>query len=93
MSLGVERCAMDELSLLVYPRTDESSGGQVSYELNLFDFLELHPFVRCCSHCEKFSEDLKRCSRCRQANYCSSECQRNDWKRHKLTCTSISSID
>ncbi|EKM57062.1 uncharacterized protein PHACADRAFT_172745 [Phanerochaete carnosa HHB-10118-sp] len=33
----------------------------------------------------KSSQDVKmlRCSRCTVANYCSAECQRADWKRHK----------
>lgn len=29
--------------------------------------------------------DLLKCSRCKVATYCSRECQRKDWKRHKHT--------
>ena len=29
---------------------------------------------------------LKKCSRCEVAQYCSKECQRDDWKRHKKEC-------
>ena len=29
---------------------------------------------------------MKKCSRCRQATYCSVECQRNDWDKHKPVC-------
>jgi hypothetical protein len=29
---------------------------------------------------------MKKCSRCRQATYCSVECQRTDWERHKSSC-------
>ena len=29
---------------------------------------------------------LKACSRCRKAFYCSAECQKADWKRHKQRC-------
>lgn len=29
---------------------------------------------------------MKKCSRCRNATYCSVECQRADWERHKTTC-------
>eukprot|EP00985_Skeletonema_marinoi_P003469 scaffold1494_cov109-Skeletonema_marinoi.AAC.7 len=49
-----------------------------------------------CFHCGKSEEeksgvsddkskiiDFKRCSRCKLAAYCSGECQKADWKRHK----------
>lgn len=32
------------------------------------------------------SGDLKVCSQCKQVSYCSSACQRSDWKKHKLQC-------
>ncbi|KAJ7837959.1 hypothetical protein B0H14DRAFT_3870232 [Mycena olivaceomarginata] len=31
-------------------------------------------------------ENLTKCSQCRTALYCSKECQRADWKRHKIYC-------
>ncbi|KII90500.1 hypothetical protein PLICRDRAFT_52228 [Plicaturopsis crispa FD-325 SS-3] len=34
--------------------------------------------------CDKSSD--KRCSKCRSAGYCSVECQKQDWKLHKLVC-------
>lgn len=43
-----------------------------------------------CSTCRKpqsdQNEELKRCSRCLTARYCSRECQKRDWKIHKHTC-------
>ena len=30
-----------------------------------------------------------RCSQCKQANYCSKECQRADWKKHKKQCRTL----
>lgn len=30
--------------------------------------------------------ELKRCSRCRSASYCSVECQRADWQLHRQVC-------
>ena len=34
---------------------------------------------------------LRHCTKCCQANYCSIECQRADWKSHKKTCVDWSS--
>lgn len=34
------------------------------------------------------SGQLKRCSKCKIAYYCSVECQRSEWKTHKLICFS-----
>ncbi|KAL8377187.1 hypothetical protein RB595_008052 [Gaeumannomyces hyphopodioides] len=30
--------------------------------------------------------NLSRCNGCRRAKYCSKDCQRKDWKRHKVEC-------
>ncbi len=38
-----------------------------------------------CSFCNK-SDATKRCSACRKVNYCSKECQINDWNSHKPNC-------
>ncbi|KAF8992050.1 hypothetical protein BDQ17DRAFT_1370030 [Cyathus striatus] len=43
-----------------------------------------------CAHCtNKGNPTLKKCSGCRQIKYCSKECQKADWKRHKRECRSI----
>jgi hypothetical protein len=42
--------------------------------------------VKKCIRCGKDSIPLKKCQRCRVL-YCSAECQRADWKLHKLECT------
>jgi len=40
-----------------------------------------------CSYCEKLThKDLLRCSRCKDKYYCSRDCQRSDWLKHKKTC-------
>merc|ERR1712098_665312 len=44
-------------------------------------------FQNLCSGCNvHFKEKLKFCSRCRNVYYCSPECQKRDWKRHKADC-------
>ena len=38
-----------------------------------------------CSYCCSQS-DLKKCSRCGEAQYCGQDCQKKHWKEHKLIC-------
>ena len=44
--------------------------------------------TRCFNHCGRNSSigELKKCSRCACAWYCSVECQKADWKEHKTRC-------
>ena len=39
-----------------------------------------------CFHCGKANPKLLTCSACHHARYCDRDCQRKDWKRHKLAC-------
>jgi len=39
-----------------------------------------------CRICCKTRHVLMRCSVCKTAKYCSAECQREDWPKHKITC-------
>ena len=42
----------------------------------------------CCARCRKdTSANPKRCSRCKSVSYCSAECQRADWIKHKVSCS------
>lgn len=44
-----------------------------------------------CRNCNKNESDIdgkmKQCANCGNAWYCSRECQKIDWKKHKLVCT------
>jgi hypothetical protein len=59
----------------------------------LFDFSSLGKSERFpsngkCRVCAKNRNGagLLMCSRCRKVSYCSTECQRADWKKHKVSC-------
>ena len=42
-----------------------------------------------CNYCNKIDAKLKKCTRCKQAFYCSKKCQKKDWKNHKKVCKKI----
>jgi len=42
-----------------------------------------------CSSCRKVSTTSSRCSRCKEAYYCSRTCQAKDWMVHKGLCNQI----
>ena len=51
---------------------------------------------KCCSSCEKGESlvQLKNCSGCKAAKYCSKDCQAKDWmKRHKTHCKEIQRLN
>lgn len=39
-----------------------------------------------CMCCGLEDSNMKRCTKCKSVAYCSHECQRTDWKRHRLAC-------
>ena len=46
---------------------------------------EAHP--RDIEECEKCVKSApKKCSSCKKVYYCSQECQKQDWKFHKISC-------
>ena len=42
-----------------------------------------------CSYCGKTSENLKKCTRCHDVQYCNKDCQQKHWKLHKGSCKEI----
>ncbi len=46
-----------------------------------------------CAHCKATSQPLLLCDRCHIFKYCSSECQKKEWKSHKAVCAKKFLID
>jgi len=40
-----------------------------------------------CNKLEEKRGDFKRCGACKNAFYCSKECQNEDWQNHKKNCS------
>jgi len=57
--------------------------GQVTLKQETVDMLTFA--TKLCHICQKDAKD-KLCSRCRKVRYCSVECQKKDWNRHKKFC-------
>ena len=51
---------------------------------------------QCCWYCgrnvETLTIKLLKCEQCRLAKYCNRECQRGDWKLHKVKCKHLTQI-
>lgn len=39
-----------------------------------------------CNHCKQPYSTLLTCSRCKKTRYCSKECQKRAWPKHKASC-------
>lgn len=40
----------------------------------------------CCAYCKTDDVKLMYCGRCGLQPYCSKQCQKKDWKNHKIVC-------
>ena len=50
-----------------------------------YDRYTTNKHVKTCYKCGS-SQKLMKCSRCKTVHYCSKECQKSDWGRHKSSC-------
>ncbi|CAC5372905.1 unnamed protein product [Mytilus coruscus] len=48
--------------------------------------IDIVRLVEVCSFCRQISQNLKSCSKCKKATYCSKNCQSKHWSRHKHMC-------
>lgn len=63
------------------PETSESTANR--------DALEDHSHS--CVKCNRSNVPMSRCTRCKNVFYCGRDCQKADWKVHKLNCSKTSS--
>ena len=50
---------------------------------------EIGTAMRQCKACGKIDDRNMKCRGCEVVHYCSAECQKKDWKTHKVQCKSI----
>lgn len=51
-----------------------------------FTFEEL-PYFSCENpNCSVYSNNMKKCGKCKSARYCGQDCQKSHWREHKKTC-------
>jgi hypothetical protein len=62
-----------------------SNKTQEPKKINQETAASLNTELKCCATCKK-TENLKKCTRCKAAWYCSVDCQRKDFPKHKLGC-------
>ena len=76
--------ALNSLSL----EEKSCSTSKEDTDKNIADTPEITKQVgKSCNTCYEKNKDLFRCSRCKEALYCSKECQQIDWlKRHRAGC-------
>ncbi|KAJ7148884.1 hypothetical protein C8R46DRAFT_916588, partial [Mycena filopes] len=57
---------------------------------------ETYPMSASCLVCNNEASEsrksLKKCARCELTRYCSVDCQRQDWKRHKDCCKVVKEV-
>ena len=79
-------------ALRLNKRMDDRASGKIPDPVGLMTIRIVDDQLaeRQCAACGVWqthsSKKLERCSKCQLAYYCCKECQKNDWKKHKVSC-------
>ena len=80
----------DDKSIARQPRKTKQNEDVVTFNRQRLSSLECRHDASHCSQCGKSDGNLKRCSRCKTAVYCSRDCQTTNWQsKHKTECREI----
>lgn len=76
------------------PEKGGGKGSPIVDALGLQSYAELTGYMadKNCSHCSKTPDEngpFQRCGACKVARYCSKDCQKADWEKHKALCKSL----
>lgn len=74
-----------------------SSDGSDDEDFDVFDEFEDDAEENSCSGCgtpqSELGSPLSHCAKCKTQFYCSRECQKNDWKFHKKSCSTTTNAN
>jgi hypothetical protein len=73
-------------------RVEVQVGEDLASNLSREFLVKVENMARACDGCRHAgAATMQYCGQCKNAAYCNAECQRNDWKRHKVDCSLMSS--
>ncbi|KAI9593506.1 hypothetical protein BDF19DRAFT_447955 [Syncephalis fuscata] len=77
----------------IYAKALLAAGTVVLTEPAAVAVLYTKTLANYCSHCFCNDSSLRRCTGCERLYYCSTTCQRADWKLHKRECTALRKLN
>ena len=98
---AMEDCSLRDIGAACAPDTksQKTSKAEVpnilTFSRQKLALIQCEYDPKCCSHCKKpastaLTGELKACSKCKTAKYCSRDCQASDWRsKHRAHCNEI----